>query len=644
MYMKKIFTIGFALFAAALFAANSVDEKYAIATASEQKIAESRWLDNIAKHPRLLMTIADEAVIKEGLKSNALLKAYHNTLIDKANDLASVEPPAAKMVVYRLATCYEYRWSIPTLAYAYRITKDKKYLNAAEKYMLKAASFKTWNPGHFLDVSAMTTGIAIGYDWLYYDLPESTLAIVEKAIYEKALIITYDKKHPEYWWRWLSIHNNWNQVCNAGIFMGGLALFDKYPELSKKIILRCLDMNAKSFDLYKPDGAYPEAAGYWEFGTGYEVLLMQSAKTAYGSLLGMEKHGEIFASAKFMQFSTGCSMLAFNYGDCYDSVLKAPQLPQFWFADSLKDNTLLYQYKDYFNDIQSGKIKPKFNLNLPMLMKSIANIDCKNLMQPKQKNYFAKGKQHIFMGRTNWEKGRGIYLAAKGGKASNSHGHMDVGSFVLDFDNNRFVCDPNIVGYAELESRGVKRLFFLTQDSERWSLLCYKDTSHSSFYLKGIQPNVDGFGAMVEKFDSPEKSGAKFDLSELYNAKLKNAARSIYIKNERKVEVLDEFETLANEVEYVFNIPTQAKVKIVSNSLIELSFGNEKVFAKIKSNLPHSAEIFENKITNKKDLPLKGYSFCGFAVKVKPNTKAKVLVQFYKDKGFFKNLLSEYWY
>ena len=133
MYMKKIFTIGFALFAAALFAANSVDEKYAIATASEQKIAESHWLDNIAKHPRLLMTIADEAVIKEGLKSNALLKAYHNTLIDKANELASVEPPEAKMVVYRLATCYEYRWAIPTLAYAYRITKDKKYLQAAEK-------------------------------------------------------------------------------------------------------------------------------------------------------------------------------------------------------------------------------------------------------------------------------------------------------------------------------------------------------------------------------------------------------------------------------------------------------------------------------------------------------------------------------
>ena len=55
-------------------------------------------------------------------------------------------------------------------------------------------------------------------------------------------------------------------------------------------------------------------------------------------------------------------------------------------------------------------------------------------------------------------------------------------------------------------------------------------------------------------------------------------------------------------------------------------------------------EIFENKITNQKDLALKGYSFCGFTVKVKPNEKAKVLVQFYKDKGFFKNLLSEYWY
>lgn len=54
------------------------------------------------------------------------------------------------------------------------MTGEKEYLRRAEKEMLAAASFIDWNPSHFLDVSEMSMGLAIGYDWLFNELlPDS---------------------------------------------------------------------------------------------------------------------------------------------------------------------------------------------------------------------------------------------------------------------------------------------------------------------------------------------------------------------------------------------------------------------------------------------------------------------------------------
>ena len=40
--------------------------------------------------------------------------------------------------------------------------------------MLDMSKFEDWNPSHFLDVAEMTAGLAIGYDWLYDELPASS--------------------------------------------------------------------------------------------------------------------------------------------------------------------------------------------------------------------------------------------------------------------------------------------------------------------------------------------------------------------------------------------------------------------------------------------------------------------------------------
>ena len=56
----------------------------------------------------------------------------------------------------------------------------------------------------------------------------------------------------------LNRDNNWNQVCNAGMVFGALAIQEDYPELATEVIDRAFESISISMEAYGPDGAYPE--------------------------------------------------------------------------------------------------------------------------------------------------------------------------------------------------------------------------------------------------------------------------------------------------------------------------------------------------------------------------------------------------
>ena len=167
-------------------------------------------------------------------------------------------------------------------SYMYLVSGDEMYARRAEKEMLAASNFTDWNPKHFLDVGEMTTALAIGYDWLYDWLSPESRKIIEDAIIEKGLRAADYKK----WWS--RSHNNWNQVCNGGLVMGALAVYERVPELAQKVIHEALKGNPKAQSAYGPDGVYPEGYGYWEYGTNYEVVLIEALRTALGTSFDLE--------------------------------------------------------------------------------------------------------------------------------------------------------------------------------------------------------------------------------------------------------------------------------------------------------------------------------------------------------------------
>ena len=191
--------------------------------------------NNKAEHPRLMLLKGEETQIKELIASDAMWKKMHDVIIGECNVIIT-KPELERVMTGRrlLGTSRELLRRVFFLSYGYRMTANKRYLEKAEKEMLAVSRFTDWNPSHFLDVAEMTMGVAIGYDWLFNELSENTRKTIKQAIVQKGL---NPSKESKYNW-WLKTENNWNQVCNAGMTFGALAVQEDYPSLANEIIER----------------------------------------------------------------------------------------------------------------------------------------------------------------------------------------------------------------------------------------------------------------------------------------------------------------------------------------------------------------------------------------------------------------------
>ena len=177
-------------------------------------------------HPRLLLLKGEEQEILSQIQKHTEWNAVHQEILAECNKLMDT-PPVERIKIGRrlLDKSRECVRRVFQLSYAYRTTKDEKYLRRSEKEMLAVAAFEDWNPMHFLDVAEMTMAVAIGYDWLYDGLTEEARTAIKEAILKKGIEPSFDKKYNSF----LTSGHNWNQVCNAGISFGALAIAESEP-------------------------------------------------------------------------------------------------------------------------------------------------------------------------------------------------------------------------------------------------------------------------------------------------------------------------------------------------------------------------------------------------------------------------------
>ncbi len=569
-------------------------------------------------HPRILLLKGEEANIQRTIASDNAWKNVHQSILTECDRLLLV-PPVERIQIGRrlLDKSRECLRRVFYLSYAWRMTRDKKYFDRAEKELLAVAAFSDWNPTHFLDVAEMTTSVSIGYDWLYNDLSPASRATISAAIIQKGIEPSMDPKYNS----WLKVSHNWNQVCNGGMVLGALAIYEDRPELAKTVINRAIESVKLPMKEYGPDGGYMEGYGYWGYGTSYNVLLISALEKAFGNDFGLTAIPGFLQTAGFMENMTGPSRKPFNFFDSGEGTELHPAM--FWFAAKIKDPSLLWVERDLMAAAESKRYLG--NTLLPAIMIWGGNVPVSKIAAPASTVWIGGGRNPVALMRSAWDA-NAIYVGMKGGSPSLNHGHMDVGSFVMDADGVRWAMDFGMQNYESLESQKVD-LWNMKQNSQRWEVFRYNNFAHNTLTANGQLQNVEGSAAIIHSSKTPLFINAVVDMKDLYKATLAKATRGIAIINNSYVAVRDEVETLQPAAATIrWNMVTAAKVTILDEHTAELSKDGKTLLLQLLEPADAVLKTWPTTPTHEYDAANPGTLFIGFEAKVPANTKAAITV------------------
>jgi hypothetical protein len=583
--------------------------------------AQLKHLNHVSKlpdHPRIMLLKGEEKGILNNINSDKNWATIHQTILAESDKIIDL-PPLERIQIGRrlLDKSREALRRIFMLSYAYRITRDQKYLNRAETELLKVSSFSDWNPSHFLDVGEMTMAVAIGYDWLYNDLQKSSLPILKEAILKKGIEPSLDSKYNS----WLTASHNWNQVCNAGMTYGALAIYEDNPTLAKQIIDRAIESIKLPMEDYNPDGAYPEGYGYWGYGTSFNVLFLSAVQKALGSDFGLSNGRGFLNTAAYYQHMVGTSGKTFNYSDA-GSGSGGVSPAVFWFANRTHSPSLLFGAK---NILEKGAPNMGRDRILPAAMIWGNGIKFEKVTAPKALLWAGKGKNPVAMMRSSWTDPSAIYVGLKAGSPSVNHAHMDIGSFVMDALGERWSMDLGMQEYESLESKGVK-LWDKGQNAQRWEVYRYNNMAHSTLTFNNELQRVEGYAPLSGTVNKQAFTGAITDMSAVYKNAVAAANRGIAIVDGQYVVVKDEILTNDKPATVKWVMLTPAEVRIDENGMAELSQNGKKLQLKVAEPANASIKTRLAQPTHDYDAPNPGATLVEFEINLPANTKNTINV------------------
>ncbi|NGM65821.1 heparinase II/III family protein [Sphingobacterium sp. SGR-19] len=573
----------------------------------------NKGIPAIANHPRLLFLEGEEKALASAVKVDRYKQRVHHEILAECEEILHTVPvERIKVGMRMLPTSREAMLRIFYLSYSWRMTGDSRYVERAKDELHAISSFTDWNPSHFLDVAEMTIAAAIGYDWLYKELSPEERTRIKDAILKKGLEPSFDSR---YNW-WLKATHNWNQVCNAGMLLGALAIYEDDVALAEKIIERGKESIQLPMKDYEPDGAYPEGYMYWGYGTTFNVLFINAMERAFGQAYDLSSTPSFLETASFMQNMTGVTGDSFNFSDSDLGGVLQPSM--FWFAQKTNNPSLLWVEREHMVKL-SANVRED-NRILPLTLIWSQDSDLQSIDPPKNRMWAGKGKTPVALMRSSWTDSSAIYVGFKGGSPSTNHGHMDVGSFVMESDGIRWAIDFGREDYRLLESQNIN-IWNFDQNSERWGVFKYSNLAHNTLTVNGELQNVKGYAPLIDFFETDDSTTATMDLSSLY-PQLTTLKRNVTIANGEKVTIKDLYGSRSDESTIRWSMLTDATVSLSDAKTAVLTKDGKQL--KLQVNVPYDI-LLKTWVTDR-DYMGNDTQIVGFEIKVEPYQTGEIIV------------------
>ena len=421
----------------------------------------------VGVHPRVYMTQSDLDALKAKAQTQ---KELWQTALSRVRAL-TVEPPPAPAQERRVQN--EVGIGIAEAAFVYKITGDKKYLDAAKKYMDAAVSYDVWGytynkPNVDLAAGHLLYGMGWAYDLLYHDLTEAERAKYREKLIRQARLL-YDFFKPKEG-KTYAYSQNHTFIPTSGLAVTAYALMDETPEAKEwaQLVRAIFD---RVLATYTEDGYFYESMEYWIFSTPWLVHYMDAHLHATGENLYETTPGFRNAHKYVAHITLPGAEFNFDFGDIYAGPVtrarKGNDYERERIGGKFRTNyNILYNLANRYQNAEAQGVadwlKQKGQVNAEEFWTFIwFNPNIKPVpIEQQQKYHYFKDHEVVFW-RSSW-KDDATAFAFKGGppeghaateklrkfpdwRLSSGHAHPDAGSFII-WSNGKYLTGDS--GYA----------------------------------------------------------------------------------------------------------------------------------------------------------------------------------------------------
>ena len=264
-------------------------------------------------HPRVFMTQQEIETLKEKVKTEPEL---WKTALTRVRAM-TVEPPVPPAEERRVQN--EVGIGIAEAAFVYKITGEKKYLDAAKKYMDAAVSYDIWGysynkPNVDLAAGHILYGMGWGYDLLYNDLtPAEREKYRNKLIKQARLLYEFFKPKSGKTYAYSQNHTFIpisGLAVTAYALMGETAEAKEWAAVSRAIFDRVLAT-------YSQDGYFYESMEYWIFSMPWIIHYLDAHYHSTGENLYETTPGLKLSHKYISHITLPGGEFNFDYGDIY---------------------------------------------------------------------------------------------------------------------------------------------------------------------------------------------------------------------------------------------------------------------------------------------------------------------------------------
>ncbi len=544
-------------------------QRYMYYERPDAKELKTLYTETNSGHPRILMNKQKLEEIKSGYLTDSYMRQWGDNVIAEATSWFGKDFANYQEILDNVDP------AITNLAMAYHLTGDDRYAVRAWNFMKILCDMEDWDPDHYLTTGEFTYIVALGYDWLYDALNNEQRQYIEENLLEKGVGYTHKLYFNQLvegvdgyigWWQ---AESNWNAVCNGGTICGAVALMDVYPDICAELIENAQKGLEGMLTLYYPHGTYEEGISYWNYAFTFLTHAVISMRNAFGTDFGFFEVPGLSETGWYVIKLTGSTMVM-TMGDVDASLLNNPHI--MFAADEYNDSLLMAARLNEMEKLgYKGGAFEMIYYN-PNLLGEEINMPLDTFME---------GAEAISL-REMWYDRGSAYLGASGGNNARAHGHMDIGSYVVDMAGERFITD---IGAEDYSAPGgyftTNRYYFYRARPEGHNLYVINPENTLDYY--GMDKNASAEGEIL--VSKPRGAIGVMDLTDAYSSYATGAKRGYMLTDDRRsVVVRDEIDLINPDSTVHWHIQTEADVEFVGTNQAILTQNGKKLLMTVNTN------------------------------------------------------------